>query len=85
MAGSMRIVFHHEAFDAYRRSPEIAAELSRRAHLVAEAAGGEPDFAVIDEVTNSRARSTVITASTAGMEAEATGQVLTKALDAGRG
>lgn len=85
MAGAFRIIFHYAAFNQFRRQQVIQDELDRRGHLIAEAAGGEPDFVVISELTGSRARTTVITATPQGMEAEADGLVLTRAIDAGKG
>lgn len=86
MAGKLtKIRFHHEGFDALRKSPEVAAELERRARAIAQAAGGEPDFEVIMDETSSRARATVLTATIEGRVAEATDRALTNALGAGRG
>lgn len=84
MAGSMRIEFHNEGFDELRRGAAIEAVLMASGRAIAEAAGGEPDFAVISEPSKSRARVVVITATPAAKIAEATDRSLTRALDAGR-
>jgi hypothetical protein len=73
------------AFNAFRNQPEIQQELHRRGEQIAAAAGGAPDFVVVDSPNPTRARTVVITATPKAMEEEATRRSLTRALDAGRG
>lgn len=80
-----KLRFHNEGFDELRKSPAVSAELARRGHAIAQAAGGEPDFAVIVTENSSRARVIVTTANIDGMVAEATDRALTNALSAGQG
>jgi hypothetical protein len=64
------------------RSPEVLADLSARAHRIANAAG---DGMEVDaELGRVRARATVFTATFEAMRAEATTRALTRAVDAGR-
>lgn len=86
MAGGLkRIKFHHEGFDELRKSAEVSAELEKRGHAIAQAAGGEPDFIVEVGQNKSRARVVVVTATAEAMQAEASHRALTNALTAGRG
>lgn len=79
-----RLQFHHEGFDELRRSPGVRAELETRGRAIAEAAGGGEDFEVVSELTKSRARVVVITATEEGKRLEAEDRALTRAFDAGR-
>lgn len=85
MARGVRIDFDYAAFDEFRSQGEIQSALHSTGERIAEAAGGEPDFLVIDEPSSSRARVVVLTATAKAMNKEATKRSLTKALDAGRG
>lgn len=67
-----------------RRSPEVTAELRRRAELIRAATGNEDDFEVDVRTSRSRARVSVRTATFRGRALEATEQTLSRALDAGR-
>lgn len=81
---SIRIEMNHGGADELLKSPEVMAELQRRGHAIAAAAGGEPDFEVETQVGARRGRVVIRTATFAAMKAEATDRVLTAALDAGR-
>lgn len=84
-SGISKVKFHYDGFDALRKDPAVEAELLRRAQAIADAAGGEPDFLVINDPTPSRARVVVVTATDKAMHEEATNRTLTNALSAGRG
>lgn len=66
------------------KSPEIRADLLRRGHAIA-AAAGSGSYDVTETLTPTRARVSVGTADFKARHAEATSRTLTKALDAGRG
>lgn len=72
-------------FNEFRNQAAIQEDLHRRGEAIARAAGGEPDFAVVDSPNPTRARTLVITATPKGMTEEAVHRSLTRALDAGRG
>lgn len=80
-----RLKIHPEGFNAVRKSPELQADLHRRAAAIAAAAGGGEDFQVIDSPSGTRARVVVITATEKAKAMEAAHRALTRALDAGRG
>lgn len=84
MAGTVRIEMNPAGIGALLKSEEVAANMLARATAVAEAAGGGEDFVPSVYLGRSRARASVITATQAGREAEATNLVLTRAIDAGR-
>lgn len=65
------------------KSAEVAADLERRAHAVAAAAG--PGHRVESSVTGKRARSAVITDTIEAMVEEATERNLSRSFDAARG
>lgn len=79
-----RFKLNPPGFDAFRRSPEVAALIQAAGERVASAAGGAPDFKVIRTENKSRARVLVITATTRGRLAEAKHRALTRSIDAGR-
>jgi hypothetical protein len=64
-------------------APQIRAEVRRRAQLIANAAGGAPDFIVVEGTTD-RARATAVTATRKGKRLESEDRALTRAIDAGR-
>lgn len=64
------------------RSPEVLAELRRRADLIAAAAGD--GFEAEATTGPQRARASIRTGTHAARKAEATDRALTAALDAGR-
>jgi len=72
-------------FNEARNDPAILSDLMSRGRRIASAAGGEPDFEVIESSTASRARVVVVTATPKAMRAEATDRALTRAFEAGRG
>jgi tRNA A37 threonylcarbamoyltransferase TsaD len=65
------------------QSDEMAASLKARADRIAAAAG--PGMEADVRVGRTRARASVITATSEARYAEATGRKLTQAIDAGRG
>ena len=69
---------------ALLQSQEVAGDLARRAGAIADAAGGEPDFEVVNTRNRDRAVSFVRTASSKGQKMEAEDRALTRAIDAGR-
>lgn len=83
MAAKIRLEFHYSAFNAVRNSPEVVAELTRRAEAIAAAAGEGHEVEV--RTGGARARASVRTATFQAMKAEAVDKTLTSALDAGRG
>lgn len=70
------------------RSEGVQFELKRRADAIAAAAnaaaGLDGGFVVDNDIGSTRARSVVVTATADAMVAEATDQVLTRAIDHGR-
>lgn len=77
-----RVVLNRAGMRTLLRSPEVAADLTRRAQAIAAAAG----LGHRVEVTygTNRVRVAVITDSFEAMHDEATQRTLTRALDAGR-
>lgn len=82
--GEVRIEFNEDAARELLKSPEVQADLERRAAAIAGAAG-DGTFDVTPSMTPTRARVSVGTADHAARHAEATTRSLTSALDAGRG
>lgn len=86
---TVRVVLNIAAFNALRTSPEVMADLERRATAIAAAAAdGSPDGASFDVVGRSngtRGRVRVVTANTQARIGEASHEALTRAIDAGRG
>ena len=86
MAGSrvsdINVRINQAAARELLQSAEVQAELERRGHAIADAAG--EGFEVESFVGRRRARVTVRTATYAARKAEATTRALTNALDAGR-
>lgn len=78
-----KLEFNREGFDAVRKSPEVQADLRRRAELIAAAAGEGNE--VNTHVGAHRARASVRTETYEARRAEAVDKTLTSALDAGRG
>ena len=72
-----------EAIRELLTSPQVEAELRRRAERVAAEAG--PGHVVDSQRGKRRARAAVITANTEAIVAEARTRNLTRALNAGRG
>lgn len=79
-----KVEINDAAARALLNSPEVMADLSRRAHAIARAAG-EGTFDVTEGYTPTRARVSIGTGDHTARHAEATKRSLTSALDAGRG
>ena len=81
-AGSVRVVVNTAGVRALLQSKEVQDDLLARAQRIAEAAGE----GVVAEVSvgKNRARANVYTSTIEAMEAEASGNALTRAVDAGR-
>ena len=78
----VRVVLNRAAVRALLRSPEVKADLERRARSISAAAG--PGNEVESEVGINRARAAVVTETVEAMLNEAKNRTLTRALDAGR-
>ena len=86
----LRVELNSAGIKALLSSPEVQADLLRRAEAIAAAAGGAPNFEASVRVVGGsskagRAYGTVRTATFEGQAAEATDRALTRAIDAGRG
>lgn len=79
---AVRIKVNGRAVAELLRSPEVAADLERRARAVAAAAG--PGHEVTVEIGPNRARASVATATIEAIIAEARTRNLTRAADAAR-
>lgn len=82
MAIPGRIVLLRKGMRQLLRSPEVLADLERRAKRIADVAGDGMEPSAM--VGRNRARASVITGTEAAREAEAKGRSLTRAIDAGR-
>ena len=82
---SFKLELNVPGFNEVRRSPEIVADLQRRADAVVAATGSPDDFAIIATPSASRAGFVILTATEEGRRLEATDRVLTRAFDAARG
>jgi hypothetical protein len=82
MATPVRIVLNHKGMRQLLRSPEVLADLKRRAEAIAARAGDGMEASSM--VGKNRARASVITATHSARRAEATLRALTRAIDAGR-
>lgn len=82
MAIPGRIVLHRKGMRELLRSPEVLADLERRAKKIADVAGDGMEPSAM--VGRNRARASVITGTKAAREAEATRRSLTRSIDAGR-
>ncbi len=84
-----RITLNNRNVAALLKSPQVQAELRRRAERVraaADAAANDPGgHRVVTEVGHHRARAAVITDTPKSMWKEAVHHTLTSSLDAGRG
>lgn len=79
---AVRIVLNRKGIRDLLRSPEVQADLRRRAESIASSAG--PGHEVDSEVGPHRARASVRTDTIDAMVAEATHRSLTRAVDAAR-
>jgi len=82
MASRVRIVLNRRGMRELLRSPEVLADLKRRAEQIAAAAGDGMEPSAM--VGKNRARASVITATPSARRAEAVTRALTRAIDAGR-
>lgn len=84
MAGAVtKVVLHGKGFQDLLQSPEIQADLKRRAEQIAAAAGEGMEVSDV-KLTGQRARIQVVTATAEARKAEAVDRALTRAIDAGR-
>lgn len=79
----IKIKINSKGIDQLLKSQGVSADLTRRAHAVAAAAG--PGMEVETRIGRTRARASVVTATTEARRAEANHRRLTAALVAGRG
>lgn len=79
---ALRLVLNRAGVRALLRSPEVLADLKRRAEAIAAAAGDGMEVSA--ELGTNRARATVMTVTDDAKLAEATTRALSSALDAGR-
>lgn len=79
---TVRIEVNGAGIRALLKSPEVQADLGRRAGAIAAAAGPGHDVDV--RVGATRARASVRTGTAAAKRAEAQERALTRAIDAGR-
>lgn len=79
---NVRVVLNRKGIRDLLRSDEIKAELERRAHAIAAAAG--PGHTVDSQIGPHRARAAVVTDTVDAMLAESHHRNLTRAIDAGR-
>lgn len=86
MATKVRMVFKSDGFAALLQSDEVRADIERRAKAIADAAGDGFEAEMMDGSYGGSPRPIgVIAAKTwEARAAEATGKVLSSALDAGR-
>lgn len=84
MARNVKVILKPGAVPKLLKSPEVLADLERRAHNIAAAAGGAPDYEIDGMVGRTRARAMVWTATPEARYDEATRRTLTRAIDAGR-
>lgn len=80
-----KIVFNKGAVYELITSPEIMADITRRAEAIADAANADGHHVVHVEIGKRRPRAAVVTADFKAARAEANRQNLTRALGAGRG
>lgn len=86
----VKVTLNIAAVKALRKSPEVRADLERRARAIAARAnsqvhgGDQQNFDVNVLSGSTRARASVVTATPEAMQAEATRRVLTRSIDAGR-
>jgi hypothetical protein len=84
-----RVKVHNRSMVEIMRSPEMLAEVTKRAEAIAAAANAEyrgegEGFVAHSNVHSTRARGSVVTATNQAAYAEAKYGLLTKSMDAGR-
>ena len=79
---SVRIVLNRRGVRELLRSPEVLADLERRARNIASTAG--PGHEVDSQTGRNRARASVRTDTINAMRDEATDRRLTRSIDSGR-
>lgn len=79
---TVTVKMNRQGVDALLKSPDVAAELNRRARRIASAAG--PGMEVRSSIGRTRARAVVITSTPEARAAEATDRRLSAALWSGR-
>lgn len=79
---NVRVVRNRKGIASLLKAPGVAADLTRRAHAVAAAAG--PEHTVHTEIGPHRARAAVVTSSFRAYKLEATERNLVRAVDAAR-
>jgi hypothetical protein len=84
MATDIRIEVNQAGIRELLKSEEVRADLSARAHRIAAAAGGEPDYEVDVRQGATRARASVRTATFDAILDEGRNRTLSASLDAGR-
>jgi hypothetical protein len=81
----VRVDLNEQGVAELLKSPEVLADLERRANAIADAAGGEPeDYEVVVMIGRTRARASIRTASHRARAAEARERRLTRSFEAGR-
>lgn len=83
--GTVRIEMNRGGAKAILQGDEVQGLLREKAEVIANAAGGSPDFEVDVRVGAARARASVFTATEDGRRAEAEDRTLSNAVDAARG
>jgi len=82
MVAGVRIVLNHKGIEELLKSPEVQADLKRRADAIANAAGPGMNASVM--VGKNTARASVNTGTFDAILAETYHKALTRAIDAGR-
>lgn len=82
MPANVRVVLNRRAVRDLLRSSEVVADLRARAGRIADAAGEGMEART--QLSKTRARAAVFTATPQARAAEAKNRTLTRALDAGR-
>jgi hypothetical protein len=89
MMAKFRLEIDVAGFNATRNDPAIQAKLDAMGEAIAAqanaATGGSADFIAVPSPNATRARTVVVTATSAGKRAEAKDRVLSTAFDAARG
>lgn len=81
---ALRIEWNRNAIKDLLRSPEVRADLERRAAAIKARADGPGEHIVDSQIGRNRARASVRTGDYKAAKAEAESANLTRAIDAGR-